>query len=100
MQASTRFTSRTIALTLTILVGAMTGSVAHAGAKCPDRFFKKVQIRGVGDTQANAQAAYDNDMAAGIPAAQPDSGKTENEENKTEARTSPPTKSKKASWTP
>ena len=100
MKASTRFTFRTIATVIAILVTATTASVAHAGAKCPDRFFKKVQIRGVGDTQANAQTAYDNDMAAKIAAAKPDCDKLECEESKTEACTFLHTESKKADCKP
>ena len=45
MKASTRFAFRAIALVL-VIVGV--ASIAHAGAKCPDRFFKKVQVKGVG----------------------------------------------------
>ena len=100
MKASTSFTFRTIATAIAILLTATTASVAHAGAKCPDRFFKKVQIRGVGDTQANAQTAYDNDMAAKIAAAKPDCDKLECEESKTEACTFLHTESKKADCKP
>jgi len=63
MKTSTRFALRTIALALAIAGSAATSSIAHAGAKCPNRFFKKVQVKGIGDTEANAKTAYDDDLA-------------------------------------
>jgi len=100
MKASTRFTLLTIALVLTLAGAVATASIAHAAAKCPNRFFKRVEIKGFGDTQANAQTAYDNDLAAKIAAAQPDCNNLECEESKTETCTFLHTQSKKADCKP
>ncbi len=101
MKVSTRFALRTIALALAIAgAAATTASIAHAGAKCPNRFFKKVQVKGVGDSEANAQTAYDNDLAKKIAAAKPDCDKLECEDSDTEACTFLHTQSKKAKCTP
>jgi hypothetical protein len=100
MKASTLFTFRTIALALAIAGAATTASIAHAGAKCPNRFFKRVQVKGVGDTQPNAQTAYDNNLAAKIAAAKPDCDNLECEESKTEKCTFLHTQSKTADCTP
>ena len=64
--------------------------------KCSNRFFKKVQVKGVGDSEANAQTAYDNDLAKKIAAAKPDCDKLECEDSDTEACTFLHTQSKKA----
>src|SRR5258708_652318 len=100
MKAATRLTIRTIAFVLASVAAASTVSTAHAAAKCPNRFFKRVQIRGVGDTQPNAQTAYDNDMAAQIAKAKPDCDKLECEDSATEACTFLHTESKKADCKP
>jgi hypothetical protein len=100
MKASTRFTIRTVALVLAITAAATTASVAHAGAKCPNRFFKKVQVKGVGDTQPNAEAAYAIDLAKKIAAAKPDCGKLECEESDSETCTFLHTQVKKPKCTP
>jgi hypothetical protein len=100
MKASTRFAFRGIALMLAIAGPAMTASTAHAGAKCPNRFFKRVQVKGVGDTEANAQTAYDNDLAAKLAKAKPDCDNLECEESETEKCTFIHTQSKKAKCTP
>jgi hypothetical protein len=100
MKASTRFTVRTIALVLAIVAAASTVSSTHAAAKCPNRFFKKVQVKRVGDTQANAQTAYDNDLAKKIAAAKPDCDKLECEESDSESCTFLHTQVKKAKCTP
>ena len=93
MKASTRSAFRAIALALAI---AGVASIAQAGAKCPDRFFKKVQVKGVGDTQANAQTAYDDNLAKKIANAKPDCNNCECEDSKTETCTFLHTQSKKA----
>ena len=81
------------------LAGAgATASIAHAAAKCPNRFFKRV--KGFGDTQANAQTAYDNDLAAKIAAAKPDCDNLDCEDSKTETCTFLHTQSKKADCKP
>jgi|SRR5215472_53666 len=100
MKASTRFAIRTVALVLAITAAATTGSVACAGAKCPNRFFKKVQVKGVGDTQANAEAAYAIDLAKKIAAAKPDCDKLECEESDSETCTFLHTQVKKPKCTP
>lgn len=100
MKASTGFALRMIVLALAVAGSITTASIAHAAAKCPNRFFKKQQIRGVGDTQPNAQAAYDNDMVAKIAAAKPDCDKLECEDSATEACTFLHTESKKADCKP
>jgi hypothetical protein len=100
MTASTRSTFRTIALALAIVGAATTASIAHAGAKCPDRFFKRVEIKGFGDTAANAQLAYDDDLAKKIAAAKPDCDNCECENSKTETCTFLHTQSKKAACGP
>jgi hypothetical protein len=100
MKASTFFTLRTIALALALAGAAATVSIAHAGAKCPNRFFNRVKVKGVGDTQANAQTAYDNDLAAKIAAAKKDCDNLECEDSKTETCTFVHTQSKKANCTP
>jgi hypothetical protein len=100
MKASTGFALRMIVLALALVGAATTASITHAAAKCPNRFFKKQQIRGVGDTQPNAQKAYDNDMAAQIAAAKPDCDKLECEDSATEACTFLHTESKKADCKP
>lgn len=100
MKASTRFALRAIALMVVIAVVAMTASTAHAGAKCPNRFFKRIQVKGVGDTEANAQTAYDNDLAAKIAKAKPDCDNLECEESDTDKCTFIHTQSKKAKCTP
>jgi hypothetical protein len=42
-----------------LALGAATSGEAWAGHKCPNRFFKKIKpVVGVGDSEANAQAAY------------------------------------------
>jgi hypothetical protein len=99
MKASTRSTFRTIAMTLAIIGAMASASIAHAGAKCPDRFFKKVQVKGVGDTQPNAQTAYDDNLAKKIAKAKPDCDNCECEESKTEVCTFTHTQSKKADCT-
>ncbi len=53
-----------MAMVLIVAVAASTvARNAYAGHKCPDRFFKKVKASGVGDTEANAQQAYKDDVA-------------------------------------
>jgi hypothetical protein len=99
MKASARFALHTVALALAIAGTATTASIAHAGAKCPNRFFKRVQVKGVGDTEANAQTAYDNDLAAKIAKAKPDCDTLECEESDTEKCTFIHTQSKKAKCT-
>jgi hypothetical protein len=100
MTASTRFTILTIVLALALAGAGATASTAHAGAKCPNRFFNRVKIKGVGDTQANAQTAYDNDLAAKIAAAKPDCNNLACEDSTTEVCTFVHTQSKKANCTP
>jgi hypothetical protein len=100
MKASTGFALRMVVLALAVAGAATTASITHAAAKCPNRFFKKVQIKGVGDTQPNAQTAYDNDMAAKIAAAKPDCDKLECEDSDTEACTFLHTEKKKADCKP
>jgi hypothetical protein len=100
MKASTRFVLRMIVLALAVAGAATTASTTHAAGKCPNRFFKKVQIKGVGDTQPNAQTAYDNDMAAKIAAAKPDCNNLECEDSDTEACTFLHTEKKKADCKP
>ncbi len=100
MTASTRFRFRTAALALAILITATSASVAHAGAKCPNRFFKKVQVKGIGDSQANAETAYDNDLAKKIAAAKPDCDKLDCEESESETCTFLHTQVKKPKCTP
>jgi hypothetical protein len=101
MKGSKLFTLRTIALALALAGAAAPVSIVHAGAKCPNRFFKRVKIKGIGDTQANAQTAYDNDLAAKIKAAKPDCDNLECEsDSKTETCTFLHTQSKKADCTP
>ena len=39
------------------VIGAAS-SYAHAGAKCPDRYFKRKRLVGVGETQKEAEKAY------------------------------------------
>jgi hypothetical protein len=90
MSASTRFAFGAILLAL------MVASTSYAAAKCPNRFFKKVSVKGFGDTQPNAQTAYDNDMAKKIAAAKPDCDKLECEDSDTEACTFLHTEKKKA----
>jgi predicted secreted Zn-dependent protease len=50
----------TIAFVLTIALAGISASASmtDAGAKCPNRFFKRVKVEGVGDTEANATTAY------------------------------------------
>jgi len=100
MKAWTSFAFRAAAFAFAIAAAATTQSVAHAGAKCPNRFFKKVTVKGVGDTQANAQTAYDNDLAKKIAAAKPDCEKLECEESDSEACTFLHTQVKKPKCTP
>jgi hypothetical protein len=96
MKARLRLTLQTVALVL-----AIAGLAASASAaKCPNRFFKRVRIKGVGDTRANAQTAYDNDLAAKIAKAKPDCEKLECEESDTEACTFLHTESKKPDCQP
>jgi hypothetical protein len=90
MRAPTRFAFGAIVLALTI------ASTSHAATKCPNRFFKKVPVKGFGDSQANAQTAYDNDMAKKIAAAKPDCDKLECEDSDAEACTFLHTEKKKA----
>jgi hypothetical protein len=59
-------------LVLAALAAGIGASPAHAGHKCPNRFFKKVRVKGIGDSQANATTAYNNDLAAKIAVAQRD----------------------------
>jgi hypothetical protein len=100
MKTSTRFALRTIALALAIAGSAATSSIAHAGAKCPNRFFKKVQVKGIGDTEANAKTAYDDDLAKKIAAAKPDCDKLECEDSDSESCTFLHTQVKKPKCTP
>jgi hypothetical protein len=93
MRASARFAFGAVMLALTI------ASTSYAAAKCPNRFFKKVPVKGFGDTQPNAQTAYDNDMAKKIAAAKPDCDKLECEDSDTEACTFLATEKKKAACT-
>lgn len=90
MRASTRFAFGAILLSLTI------ASISYAAAKCPNRFFKKVPVKGFGDSQPNAQTAYDNDMAKKIAAARPDCDKLECEDSDSETCTFLATEKKKA----
>jgi hypothetical protein len=95
MKARRALTLRTLALVLAIAGLASSASIAHSAAKCPNRFFKRVRIKGVVDTLPNAQTAYDNDLAAKIANAKPDCDKLECEETGTETCTFLHTQSKK-----
>jgi len=100
VRASTRFAFRTIIVLLAIAGALASSSIAHAAAKCPNRFFKKVQVKGVGDSEANAQAAYNIDLAKKIANAKPDCEKLECEESDSESCTFLHTEIKKAKCTP
>ena len=51
----------TVMLAALVAAGVITHN-AHAGAKCPNRYFKKVKASGVGDSEANATQAYKDDV--------------------------------------
>jgi hypothetical protein len=91
---------RLLLVALAIAAIAGTASIAQAGAKCPGRFFKKIQIKGVGDSEANATTAYNNDLAAKVAAAKPDCDKQECEDSTTETCTFKYTTSKKPTCKP
>ncbi|HYL57805.1 MAG TPA: hypothetical protein VEU51_02965 [Candidatus Acidoferrales bacterium] len=76
-----------MAVALAIAAIAVTASISQSASKCPNRFFKKIQIKGVGDTEANATTAYNNDLTAKINAAKPDCNNQECEDSTTETCT-------------
>jgi hypothetical protein len=105
MKASFAPLRRQLVVALAIAAIAATASIAQAGAKCPNRFFKKIPVKGVGDTQANATTAYNNDLAAKIAAAKPDCNNNECEDSTTETCTfkytttkTPNCKAKEVGW--
>jgi len=63
MKRSVVMTTRIAALALMLLSIAMTPSDAHAGAKCPNRYFKKVEAKSIGETQKEAETAYPDALA-------------------------------------
>jgi hypothetical protein len=72
-QARISIAVRAITFVMLVVLAVATGATAaDAAHKCPNRFFKKVRVKGIGDSQANATKAYDNDLAAKIAAAQQD----------------------------
>jgi len=98
-KATHNFAAVAASTMLVIAIVALGASVADAGHKCPNRYFKKVPVKGVGDTEANAQKAYDEDLPKKIASAKDDCKDCECEE-KTESCTFVHTQSKKAKCTP
>jgi len=59
--APTRRLLLIIGIVMLAAAGIMANSKAYAGHKCPNRYFKKVPAEGVGDSEANATTAYQDD---------------------------------------
>src|SRR5260370_41720731 len=66
MKRSFAVVARIVASMLMLLSIAVVASPVRAGAKCPNRFFKKVEAKSIGETMKKAEDGYPDALAAAV----------------------------------
>jgi len=66
MKRSVVMTNGIAGLALMLMSIATSASQAHAGAKCPNRYFKKVEAKSIGETMKKAEDGYPDALAAAV----------------------------------
>lgn len=95
MDRSARGLTRIVASILLLLSIVIATSIAHAGAKCPNRYFKKEEAKSIGETEQKARDGYPDAVAGAINKHKNDCDNCECEEDATEVCTFQHTELKK-----